>query len=368
VSPFGQTEIEFSKEGFTDRMVKLGPFGDDTDPGAFQFGWPILRAPTWSAATNEVLESAPAQWNDRLAVAGRNGRWLVFDAKTGKEAGAGRLDADAAVAADLTSSGSIVFLPSLNGTLYALDAESGKLIYRIPGRNQPIDAPPTAADGSLYYVDHEGTATAFDLEQRKSRWSKPSLPAVYAAPLVLGDRLVILSTGGEVVVLGTADGEVVKRFTLPGGTYRCAPALVGEDLLFASEGGKLTRYDLRSDQVVWTGEWPVRIRRTPPVAGGAVYLSPLPGELIVIDATAGRESYRFTNSLTVAGAAVSPNHRVFFAHERTLSAFAPGKDGYGLAWSFEARAQILAGPVVHGKAVYIGDTDGNIYRLEAVDE
>ena len=31
VSPFGQTEIEFSKPGFTTRVVKLGPFGDDTD-------------------------------------------------------------------------------------------------------------------------------------------------------------------------------------------------------------------------------------------------------------------------------------------------------------------------------------------------
>jgi outer membrane protein assembly factor BamB/tetratricopeptide (TPR) repeat protein len=368
VSPFGQTEVEFSKPGFTTRAVKLGPYGDETDPGAFQFGWQILKAPTWSAATNEVLESAPARWKGRLAVAGRNGRWLVFDAKSGKQLGAGRLDADAAVAADLVASGSTVFLPSLNGTLYALDAENVKLTYRVPGRDQPIDAPPASADGVLYYVDHEGMATAFDPETRKSRWTKPSLPAVYAAPLVLGDRVVIVSTGGEVVLLSCKDGETVKRFTLPGGTYRCAPAVIGEDLLFASEGGKLTRYDLRNDQIVWTGEWPVRIRRTPPVSGGAVYLSPLPGELIVIDATAGKESYRFSNTLTLAGAAVSPNHRVFFAHDRTLSAFAPGKDGYGLAWSFEARAQILAGPVVHGEAVYVGDADGNIYRLEAVDE
>ena len=54
-------------------------------------------------------------------------------------------------------------------------------------------------------------------------------------------------------------------------------AITGEDLLFASEGGKLTRYDLRNDQVVWSGEWPVRIRRTPPVSGGAPAATLVPG-------------------------------------------------------------------------------------------
>jgi len=368
VSPFGQTEIEFSKPGFATRTVKLGPFGDDTDAAQYLVSWQVLKAPTWSHATNEVLESAPAQWGDRVAVTGRNGHWFLLDANSGAPGSSGRLDTEAAVAADLVAAGGTVFVPSLSGTLYALDVEAGKLVYKVPGREQAIDAPPAAAEGVIFYVDHEGTATAFDQESRTVRWTKPGLPAVYAAPLVLENRVILVSTGGEVVLLDTAKGDMVKRFTLPGGTYRCTPAIVGEDLLFASEGGKLTRYDLRNDQVVWTEEWPVRIRRTPPVSGGAVYLSPAPGELIVIDATAGRESYRFSNSPTAASITVSPNNRVFFAHDRTLSAFAPAKEGYGLAWSFEAKSPIVAGPVVHGNAVYLGDADGNIYRLEAQGE
>ena len=45
----------------------------------------------------------------------------------------------------------------------------------------------------------------------------------------------------------------------------------------------------------------------------------------------------------------------------------PRTDGYGLAWTFEAKGRILAGPVVRGNAIYIGDDLGNLYRLEATD-
>jgi hypothetical protein len=47
--------------------------------------------------------------------------------------------------------------------------------------------------------------------------------------------------------------------------------------------------------------------------------------------------------------------------------FGPRQDGYGLAWSFEAKGRILAGPVVRGDAILIGDSEGNFYRLEASD-
>jgi outer membrane protein assembly factor BamB len=58
---------------------------------------------------------------------------------------------------------------------------------------------------------------------------------------------------------------------------------------------------------------------------------------------------------------------MFFANGPVLSAFAAREGGYGLAWSFKAKGRILAGPVVAGDAVYIGDAEGTIYRLEAND-
>ena len=47
--------------------------------------------------------------------------------------------------------------------------------------------------------------------------------------------------------------------------------------------------------------------------------------------------------------------------------FAPRADGYGLAWTFEAKGRILAGPIVHGDGVFIADEKGHLYRLEAND-
>ncbi|MDH3592180.1 MAG: PQQ-binding-like beta-propeller repeat protein, partial [Planctomycetota bacterium] len=77
--------------------------------------------------------------------------------------------------------------------------------------------------------------------------------------------------------------------------------------------------------------------------------------------------WRYAKTGEVARATVRPNGRIFFASGKTLSAFAPRVDGYGLAWTFHAEGQIQAGPVVSGNAVYIADEKGNLYRLEASD-
>ena len=60
---------------------------------------------------------------------------------------------------------------------------------------------------------------------------------------------------------------------------------------------------------------------------------------------------------------------IYFAHGRELTAYArtAAADGYGLAWTFRAEARILVGPVQTQDAVYVGDEDGNVYRIDLDD-
>ena len=81
----------------------------------------------------------------------------------------------------------------------------------------------------------------------------------------------------------------------------------------------------------------------------------------------GAAIYEYDRNTAPARTTVQPRNRIFFVHGRTLSAYGPSASGYQLAWSFEARGNILAAPVVRGGAVYIGDDKGNLYRLEAND-
>jgi outer membrane protein assembly factor BamB len=106
---------------------------------------------------------------------------------------------------------------------------------------------------------------------------------------------------------------------------------------------------------------------TPPVRGRAVFVAPRPAELLAFNTETGDKLYAYKRTSAAGRTAVEPTRRIFFASGRTLSAFAPHADGYGLAWSFEATGRITVGPLVHGDAVYIGDERGQFYRLEASD-
>jgi hypothetical protein len=153
------------------------------------------------------------------------------------------------------------------------------------------------------------------------------------------------------------------------GSFSCPPAVVDDKLLvFASEEGTLHGFRLDTGKVAWRKTIEdLRIRRTPPVKGPEVYVSRRSGHLIALDARTSDQAYVFEQTPNAARSPVWANQRIFFVHDKILTVFGPRTDGYGLAWSFQAKGRILAGPVVRGSSIYIGDDQGNLYKLEATD-
>jgi outer membrane protein assembly factor BamB len=218
-------------------------------------------------------------------------------------------------------------------------------------------------------ADFQGRVFAFDPKDRKiPLWEQATPHGVRAAPVVQGDDLVVLTGSGDVTVLRRASGEVVASYQLKG-RFSAPPAPAGEkDLIFASEDGVVMGVVRLTGQVLWEKRLPgARITRPLPVRGRAVFAAPRPGELVAFDTRTGDVIYATDKGSPAPQAEILATNRIFFAHGPILSAFAPGGDGYGLAWTFQAEGRILAGPIVEGDAVYIGDEKGNLYRLEAND-
>jgi outer membrane protein assembly factor BamB len=162
-------------------------------------------------------------------------------------------------------------------------------------------------------------------------------------------------------------GLIATRFYELEGNFRCAPAPAGpKDLVFGSEEGTLVAVVRTTGEVVWKRPKNGPIFRTPQVKGRAVFVSPRSGELIGYDTRTGQEIVH-TQPGEARGGTVAASDRIFFVNGRVLAAYAPRAEGMGLAWTFEAKARILAGPVVHGDSVFIADEQGNFYRLEAND-
>jgi len=369
VDPFKATQVVLQKESFKQTKRRLGPFGADTEASQYTYQWPLLKTTAWSKtlAGQPDIEADPVAWAGRVAFVDRNGRWLVRNATAGNLIKQGQIKGVDGVTAGIVTDGAVFFIATLDKRVVAFDAASCGYLYTIKEPKAGVYATPAIADGHLYVVDEAGNVFAFDIKGRVVRWRETVPHGVRAAPVVQGEHLVVLSSNGSVTVLHRGNGKVVARYKLEG-YFSCAPAVAGEDyLIFATEEGRFYAVRRVSGDVAWKKDHNISIKRTPSVKGRSIFVSPKAGELWAIDTSTGDINHRYSGNNAPARTPVQAAERVFFVNGRTLSAFGNSNDGYALAWTFQARGNILAGPVVQDGAVYIGDAEGNLYRVEAND-
>jgi len=379
LNPHKGTVVEVRKKTFLTEKRTLGPFGLGTDPAKHTYTIPLLKTSTWTRSFRggELIESPPVAWGPpearRVAVVTRSGDWAILDADDENKTIARQELEGADVTAGLATDGRTVMIPTLDGRLVALDAQRAEVLYTFRGTTKlplgPVHGAPAVMGSVFYIADGEGHVYAFDSASREAVWAVETPHSVRASPVLQGGHVVVVSTFGDVTVLRRSTGQEVAHYKLQG-TFVCSPAVVGEDnLIFAAEDGELFGVKRLTGEPLWKSikvEGAI-IRRTPPVRGNTVFVSPRPGFLVAVNTDTGDHLYIQGNPAAQRGPVNPANrvNRIFFVHENILTAYGPGQDGYGQAWSFQARGKILGGPVVEGDAVYIGDETGNLYRLEA---
>ena len=101
--------------------------------------------------------------------------------------------------------------------------EKPKQLYRID-RGAPYVPTPVVKDGRLFMIDEKGIASCVDIESGKSLWLNRVGGKFGASPIVLGDKMLVISLDGEATVLRASDKfEKLGSFDL-GGPVGATPA------------------------------------------------------------------------------------------------------------------------------------------------
>ena len=120
----------------------------------------------------------------------------------------------------------VLYFTTLDRHLYALNADTGKLLWQFPDANmKPEDSPvgamagtPTLHDGVLYFGSFNNAAYALDLETRKLLWTYPTQNWVWGSP-VFDEETGQLYGGdldGNVFALDPATGKEIWKVTTAG--------------------------------------------------------------------------------------------------------------------------------------------------------
>ena len=131
-----------------------------------------------------------------------------------------------------------VYAGAFDRVLYAIDSETGLEVARFEDARGWYWAPPVAANGVLYAPSLDGRVYALDLNTLEPVWVLQTEKAVTTSPVVVGDRLVVPSNDGEVRLARLIDGGDVRRCDIGS---RIKSLTVNEQMVYLAAKDKSVR-------------------------------------------------------------------------------------------------------------------------------
>lgn len=264
--------------------------------------------------------------------------------------------------------GGTVYVGSLDGNLYALDLENGKLRFKYTAGGE-IKSSPAVAAGTVYFGDEAGTFHALDAATGKARWTFKSDAGVTSSPTLVradGASLVLFgSYDGFLYALKVADGALAWKVETQ--SYVHATPAVADGLVYISGCDGYLRAIRAADgkeaaQVSLGGY----AAASPALAAGRAFVGTFENEVLSVDLAGLKVGWRYEHESRkfpyYSSAAVTPKLVVVGGRDKLVHALDPatGKE----KWSFETPSRVDASPVVAGDRVAVATLSGDLYLLE----
>jgi outer membrane protein assembly factor BamB len=293
----------------------------------------------WSAATNGALfgvnDSSPAVVNGVVYVGSGNGSVYALNASSG--AVLWSFATGAFVASSPAVVNGVVYVGALarfgdGGMFYALNASTGAQLWSFVTDN-PVTSSPAVVNGVVYVGSSNGNVYALNASTGAQLWS-----------------FVTGNTASAYVPQATSSPAVVNGVVYIGGTI--------DDNLYAlnaSTGALLWKYATGGD-----------VESSPAVVNGVVYIGSLDHNLYALNASTGTKLWSFSAQLPVASTPAVANGIVYVGSENG-TVYAVNANTGTRVWSYTTVETVNGSPAVANGVVYIGDENGNLYALNASD-
>jgi len=318
---------------------------------------PYRRVWTWHGGA--LLEFPPVVADGRLFLSTFDGRFYALDAQTGRAVWRWNSNrcgwASPAVASSLVIQTFIgrscaLDVPGADGEVVAFDRRTGAIRWR--RTIGPTESSPLVANGLVYVGDWSGRVTALDARTGATRWAYRTGGAVKSSAALAGARLFIGSYDGHVYALGARTGRLVWRASSQPrlgrhGSFYSTPTAEYDRVYIGSTDGKVYSFGAETGRLRWSHS-----------TGGYVYASPAVWRQLVLvgsydhvfyafDAATGAVRWSFRANGRISGAASVIDGVVYFstfATERTLSQPRPvGSSGHGRTASIRRSSPTGAG-------------------------
>lgn len=204
------------------------------------------------------------------------------------------------VLGELTVSGTSVYFGGGDGFIYAVDAETGRVLWKYEVRNPRVSRP-TVKDGRLFITTTDDSVYALDAGTGKWLWhyrrkSSPVATTRNAAQPVIDEREVLTGmSDGFLIALSLDDGQLKWERKIHQGTkftdVDASPVLDGDRLYVPSYDGGLYCLKRKGGEVIWRFDSGGAHEVT--LEGDVIYLPSSDGYVYALQKSQGKLLWKF---------------------------------------------------------------------------
>ena len=267
-----------------------------------------------------------------------------------------------------------VYVGALDGTLYALDAQTGekRWTYQVEGT---IKASPSIHNGVVYFGDGDAIFHAMDINTQEAKWQFTTEGEIISSANIVGDRVLFGSYDGFLYCLNRENGELVWKLETEGYVHG-APGVWTH---VANDSGKAENFaivtgcdsylrvinidDGTQTQQINLGAY---VGASPAISENRVYCGTYGTEILAVALDTGEIAWRYRHPRRrfpfFASAALTEDSVIIGGRDKMVHALSQAT-GESL-WTYAAKSRIESSAVIVGRRAFFGTTGGVFIALD----
>lgn len=366
--------IIFSQPSVSPLFQRLAPQADQN----------IYDTKAWSFYAGSPVRATPLISGDWLYAGNAAGDFFSIHKKTGKQQWV--YHTGAAIQSSAIEEKGKLFFSDNGQTVYALDRNSGKLVWKFtmglkrsyPWRYDYYYSSPAIYDNKLFIGGDDGFFYALDPQSGKLLWKFKTAGIIRGTAAIYRQTVLFGDTEATLYALDMKNGSVHWQYKINGDTIRneeygfdrraitSSPVVVGNKIIFGARDGYLYCNDAATGSNTWKVDHHVSwVISTVAVKDSIVVTGTSDGRFVqAVNLETGREIWKYRTTLPVWASPLIIGHYVYaggFDGQLTCIDLLTGRR----ISQFRTEAKLLSSPVWSDGLLYTGCDDGYIYALSS---
>ncbi len=254
-----------------------------------------------------------------------------------------------------------VFIGSEDNRLHVVSAKSGSILWTYY-TNGPVRSSPFVAHGHIFIGSDDMSLHAININGGRGIWQIETMAEIRSTPFVTQDEIYAGNESGEFYCMDFRGG-IKWRYKAKRAITSSATVADGL-VIFCSLDAHIYALDAKSGYLVWRFKMDRGSISSPYVADGLVYTGSIDGNIYCVNINNAKEVWRFKTEHQVTGSPIIFENGLYCGSVDGNLYCLDHQTGQ-LRWKFKTTQPITATPAAFGDMIFIGSTDNNLYALPA---